>query len=116
MMTKLIDKIDSHLYKSWNESSNLKTTSFNQTNIIFGHNGAGKSSLANGIAKTYLASNDRSSSRFFSSKFVESTLLLEDKSGIRGVVSNFSKKDVDIEKKVAKNKKKIKAYNFYSRI
>lgn len=107
MMTKLIDKIDSHLYKSWNESSNLKTTSFNQTNIIFGHNGAGKSSLANGIAKTYLASNDRSSSRFFSSKFVESTLLLEDKSGIRGVVSNFSKKDVDIEKKVAKNKKKI---------
>ncbi len=106
-MPVFIEKVENHKYKSWKESSNLKDTRFNEVNILFGYNGAGKSSLAVGISKTYLADNAKEKARFFSGKYVEHTLLLEDKSGIRGVVSNFGKKDVDIEKKIKANKKKI---------
>lgn len=110
-MTLAVEKVEDHKYKSWKDSSNLKTAKFNQNNIIFGHNGSGKSSLANGIAKVYLSSGDKEASRFFSGKYVENTLLLEDKSGIRGIVSNFGEKDVDIEKKVDANNKKIQEFD-----
>jgi wobble nucleotide-excising tRNase len=99
--------VDNHIYKSWKSSSNLYSATFNQINIIFGHNGSGKSSLAVGIAKKYLTDNDKSTTRFFSTKYVESTLLLEDRSGIRGVVSNFGVKDVNIEKQISLNSKII---------
>ncbi|SRR6266496_237679 len=93
--------------KCWKEGSNLSAVDFNQINIIFGHNGSGKSSLASEIAKAYVKDNQVSTARFFGGKYVDSTLLLEDKSGIRGVVSNFGEKDVNIEKQVDANKKKI---------
>src|SRR6266496_6613621 len=93
--------------KCWKEGSNLSAVDFNQINIIFGHNGSGKSSLASAIAKADVKDNQVSTARFFGGKYVDSTLLLEDKSGIRGVVSNFGEKDVNIEKQVDANKKKI---------
>ncbi|MDY6795089.1 MAG: AAA family ATPase [Actinomycetota bacterium] len=102
-----VKNIENHIYKSWKTSSNLKTAIFNQTNIIFGCNGAGKSALSHGIKKAYLEINGKDSARFFNSEYVESTLLLEDRSGIRGVVSNFGAIDVDIENKVDVNKKKV---------
>ncbi len=106
-MSLPIEKVEEHKYKSWKDGSNLGTAQFNQINIIFGHNGAGKSALASGIAKKYLEKADKDTTRFFSAKYVDSTLLLEDKSGIRGVVSNFGEKDVNIEKKIEANNLKI---------
>lgn len=103
----MVDKIDNFTFKSWNTASNLRDAKFSKANIIFGHNGAGKSSLAKAIAKTHLATEAKDSVRLFGTKYVDSTLQLEDRSGIRGVVSNFGKKDINIEKKVAANKKKI---------
>ncbi len=107
-MSLPVNNIQKYHHKSWKPTSNLKDVDFNRSNIIFGHNGAGKSSLAYGIAKDYLGSNDKESARFFSSKYVDSTLLLKDGTGIRGVVSSFGKKDVDIEKKIEKNDKRLK--------
>lgn len=103
----MIDRLAKFKYKSWKDESNLSSINFNNTNIIFGYNGSGKSSLAHTIAKEYLATNNKNTARFFSAKYVEATLMLEDKSGIRGVVSSFGKKDVDIEKKVDANSKRI---------
>ena len=93
--------------KCWKVTSNLSSTTFDRVNIIFGHNGAGKSSLASIVAKAHLANSDAATARFFGGKYVENTLLLEDKSGIRGIVSNFGEKDVTIEKKIDANTQKI---------
>ena len=93
--------------KCWKAGSNLSAAKFDRVNIIFGHNGAGKSSLASIVAKAHLANGDATTARFFGGKYVDSTLLLEDKSGIRGIVSNFGEKDVTIEKKIDANSQKI---------
>lgn len=106
-MSLPIEKIEDHKYKSWKDGSNLKMARFNGVNIIFGHNGAGKSSLSKGLASNYLKLALKDSARFFSAKYIDATLTLEDKSGIPGVVSNFGEKDVNIEKKVEANKTKI---------
>jgi wobble nucleotide-excising tRNase len=103
-----ITKIEDFKLKSWKEMSNLNTIDFSQINIIFGHNGAGKTSLARGIVEAYKkGGHDIANARFFSSKYIDSTLLLEDKTGIRGVISNFGKKDIEAEKKIRDNKTKI---------
>jgi wobble nucleotide-excising tRNase len=96
--------------KCWKEGSNLSAINFDRVNILFGHNGAGKSSLASIMAKTHLKDGDVTTARFFGGKYVDSTLLLEDKSGIRGVVSNFGEKDVNIEKQVDANNLKIEGF------
>lgn len=93
--------------KCWKDGSNLSVANFNQVNIIFGHNGAGKSSLANIVAKAYVKDEGVTTARFFGGKYIDNTLLLEDKSGIRGVVSNFGERDVNIEKQVDANNKKL---------
>jgi wobble nucleotide-excising tRNase len=94
--------------KSWKDESNLSSVEFNQVNIVFGHNGAGKSSLATGIYKEYTATGEpKGSSRIFGSKYVDTTLMLEDKKGIRGVISNFGIPDLEIEKKITKNNNRI---------
>lgn len=93
--------------KCWKDESNLSAASFDRVNIIFGHNGAGKSSLASIVAKAHLQNGDTGTARFFGGKYVDSTLLLEDKSGIRGIVSNFGEKDVNIEKQIETNQQKI---------
>lgn len=104
----MIDSItDYQQHKCWKDGSNLSIINFDRINIIFGHNGAGKSSLSSIVAKFHLKDRDAATARFFGGKYIESTLLLEDKSGIRGVVSNFGEKDVNIEKQIEANKQKI---------
>jgi ABC-type cobalamin/Fe3+-siderophores transport system ATPase subunit len=104
----VINNILTFTYKSWKDGSNLSSAVFNQINIIFGHNGAGKSSLAYGLYKEHTKTGaDKASVRLFGGKYVDSTLLLEDKAGIRGVISNFGEKDVDLEEKILKNTTRI---------
>ena len=95
-----IEKIKNFNIKSWKENSNIKEIKFNQKNIIFGYNGAGKSSLAREIIETYDKTAPTKSYRFFSSKYLDDILRLDQKKGIAGVVSNFGEKDINIEKKL----------------
>lgn len=77
---------------------------FKQKNIIFGYNGRGKSSLAKGIIQEFLKdnANDESNFRFFNRNYISDNLILKESedSKIKGVIANFGKKDVDIEKQI----------------
>jgi wobble nucleotide-excising tRNase len=103
-----VRRISGFTNKSWTTSSNLDEIEFEEKNIIFGHNGAGKSSLKKRILEEHTKTGSTDSLRVFDSNYVKEALLLEDGSGIRGVVSNFGKKDVEIEKKVKANNERIK--------
>lgn len=77
---------------------------FKEKNIIFGYNGRGKSSLAKGIIQEFLKDNENKESnyRFFNRNYISNNLILKESkdSKIKGVIANFGKKDVDIEKQI----------------
>lgn len=77
---------------------------FKQKNIIFGYNGRGKSSLAKGVIREFLINNPvgADSYRFFDRNYINNNLLLKEStdSKIKGVIANFGKKDVDVEKQI----------------
>ncbi|MBS6293193.1 MAG: AAA family ATPase [Veillonella sp.] len=83
---------------------------FKTKNIIFGYNGRGKSSLAEGIISAYLRQdNDNLSYRYFNRNYVRERLLLNDEdSVINGVKVSFSENDADIANKIAELKSKIR--------
>lgn len=104
----MINRVTDFKYKSWKDGSNLSGTDFNRINLVFGHNGAGKSALTEGIRKEHAKTNNSEASvREFSDKYVDKTLLLKDGVGIRGIVSNFGVKDVGLEEKIIKNNERI---------
>ena len=82
---------------------------FNKRNIIFGYNGKGKSSLANGIEEEYLKNGDKKNLRFYNKEYVKDNLLIgsADNSKIRGVIANFGKEDVNKHKSINNLKSKI---------
>ena len=94
-----IDKINDYSCKSFNQYTG-PTSLFDKSNIFFASNGQGKSSFALGVEAEYLKSYDSSNYRIYNKNYIENHLLLEDRSGIRGVVANFGGQNVDIEKKI----------------
>lgn len=94
-----IDKINDYSCKSFNQYTG-PTSLFDKSNIFFASNGQGKSSFALGIEAEYLKSYDSSNYRIYNKNYIENHLLLEDRSGIKGVVANFGGQNVDIEKKI----------------
>lgn len=94
-----IDKVNDYSCKSFNQYTG-PTSLFGKSNIFFASNGQGKSSFALGIEAEYLKSYDSSNYRIYNKDYIENHLLLEDRSGIKGVVANFGGRNVDIEKKV----------------
>lgn len=77
---------------------------FKEKNIIFGYNGRGKSSLAKGLIREFLKDTANSSEnyRFFNRNYIKENIILKESnnSKIKGVIANFGKKDVDIEKQI----------------
>lgn len=94
-----IDKINDYSCKSFNQYTG-PTSLFDKSNIFFASNGQGKSSFALGVEAEYLKSYDSSNYRIYNRNYIENHLLLEDRSGIKGVVANFGGQNVDIEKKI----------------
>ena len=99
----MIEKINNFTEKSFENYSGPNDI-FVKNNIIFGYNGRGKSTLANGIAKIFNNnSKNKDGLRFYNRDYVDSALILHDGDGtkkIKGVVANFGKKDVRIEHKI----------------
>ena len=93
-----IDGLTEKSFKNYSTPDNF----FKKKNIIFGYNGRGKSSLAFGIAKSFLSDNDESGLRYFDTNYVNDSLIIEDSEGklLKGVKATFSKKDVGIERKI----------------
>lgn len=94
-----IDKITDYSYKSFKQYTGPSSL-FGRANIFFASNGQGKSSFALGIEDEYLKNHERGNYRIYNKDFVEDHLMLEGGSGIKGVVANFSKENVGIEKSI----------------
>ena len=84
---------------------------FKLKNAIFGYNGKGKTSLAEGIKKEFLKdeNNTKNNIRFFNKDFIVKNLMLKegDKLHIKGIQANFGEKEVDIEEKIKKLQEQI---------
>lgn len=86
-------------------------TKFVQANIIFGYNGRGKSTLAEGIVNEFLKvnGNERNKYRFFNRNYITKNLMIEQSkdSKIKGIIANFGQKDIEIEKQIKELENKI---------
>lgn len=107
----MLTQISNYTYKSFKNYTGPNVTEpFKQKNIFFGYNGKGKTALSKGILlelkKDKSITNENY--RFFNKDYIKDSLLLDDNSGIKGVVANFGKKNVDIEKEIIEKKKLIK--------
>ena len=107
----MLTQISNYTYKSFKNYTGPNVTEpFKQKNIFFGYNGKGKTALSKGILLEL--KKDKSITdenyRFFNKDYIKDSLLLDDNSGIKGVVANFGKKNVDIEKEIIEKKKLIK--------
>ena len=107
----MLTQISNYTYKSFKNYTGPNVTEpFKQKNIFFGYNGKGKTALSKGILlelkKDKSITNENY--RFFNKDNIKDSLLLDDNSGIKGVVANFGKKNVEIEKEIIEKKKLIK--------
>lgn len=84
---------------------------FAEVNILFGYNGRGKTSLANGLVEEFLkdSNNEEKNYRFFNRNYITNNLMLEQSkdSKIKGVIANFGQKDIDSEKQIKELELKI---------
>lgn len=82
--------------KSWSAiDSNVEVT-FGQKNIIYGLNGSGKSSFAKILAKHCF---NLDNARFFGRDYIRRNVMLKNED-LKGVKSDFSNKNVEIEAKI----------------
>lgn len=99
----IVKKIENFTEKSF-KSYTGPDREFKQKNIIFGYNGRGKSSLAKGIIGEFLKNNTLGTDnyRFFDRNYINKNLLLKERtdSKLKGVIANFGKSDVDVEKQI----------------
>ena len=84
---------------------------FSEVNILFGYNGRGKTSIANGLVEEFLKDSnyEEKNYRFFNRNYITNNLKLEQSkdSRIKGVIANFGQKDVDSEKQIKELESKI---------
>lgn len=99
----MIQELNGFSKKSFKNYSTSKDF-FREKNIIFGYNGRGKSSLAEGLIEAFYTSETLSGKfRYFNRDYIKENLILEDKksSGVlKGVTATFSKKDIDNKNKI----------------
>lgn len=101
----MISNFSHKSFKNYSSPPNF----FKSKNIIFGHNGRGKSSLSEGIIRSYqTGGGENTSFRFFNGKYVKEHLLLSDNDSIiRGVKVSFSENDIDITRQIKELETKI---------
>ena len=107
----MIQAINNYTFKSFkNYSGPNQEEQFKQKNLFFGYNGKGKTALSKGILteikKDVNITDDNY--RFFNKDYIKDNLLLENTTDLKGIVANFGKENVDIEKTIEEKKKKYK--------
>lgn len=107
----MIETINNYTFKSFkNYSGPNQEEKFKQKNMFFGYNGKGKTALSKGILteikKDQNVTDDNY--RFFNKDFIKDNLLLENNVDLKGIVANFGKENVDIEKTIEEKLKNYK--------
>lgn len=103
----MITGIENFTKKSFSNFTSLNI--FKEKNILFGYNGRGKSSLAQGVYELGCEKYGKDNVRYFHRDYVQEVLLLTDTDeSISGVKATFSKHDVDIQNEIEELKKQIK--------
>jgi wobble nucleotide-excising tRNase len=106
----MLTKLKNYTYKSFDNYTNPNDLLFRDKNILFGYNGKGKSSIANGIKDEFLKDTAKKSEnlRIFDRDYISHSLLLENSEGkIKGIEASFGKGHVDIENKIKELEKQI---------
>ena len=103
----MIAQVSNYNFKSFKNYTGPIDSPFKEKNILFGYNGKGKSSLSKGILDEYKKDDSitEENYRFFDKDYIKNSLLLEESNEIRGIVANFGKENVDIEKEIAEKNK-----------
>ena len=106
----MIKTVTDYTNKSFKNYTGPVDANFKQKNIFFGYNGKGKTALSIGVLNEFKkdSSNNETNYRFFNKDYIKDNLLLEDSNELKGVVANFGKGNVDIEKEIAAKKAQIK--------
>lgn len=100
----MISQIQNLSNKSWRNYSS-ESNFFNRKNIVFGKNGRGKSSLAEGIVSQQSIINEKY--RSFNEKFIDEHLIISSKDGIRGARADFGSRAVSNARKIESLQNKI---------
>lgn len=98
----MITKVNQLNLKSWVNYTNPDEYNFDKKNLIFGENGRGKSSLAEGVYLEYVNKNDANSIRFFKREFVDTIVSLQESTKINGVRAIFGDSNIDKEIEIRK--------------
>ena len=107
----MIQSINDYTFKSFkNYSGPNQEEQFKQKNLFFGYNGKGKTALSKGILMEIKkdAKITEDNYRFFNKDYIKDNLLLENNTGLKGIVANFGKENVDIEKAIEEKMKNYK--------
>lgn len=107
----MIQSINDYTFKSFkNYSGPNQEEQFKQKNLFFGYNGKGKTALSKGILMEIKkdAKITEDNYRFFNKDYIKDNLLLENNTGLKGIVANFGKESVDIEKTIEEKMKNYK--------
>ena len=107
----MIQSINDYTFKSFkNYSGPNQEEQFKQKNLFFGYNGKGKTALSKGILMEIKkdAKITEDNYRFFNKDYIKDNLLLENNTGLTGIVANFGKENVDIEKTIEEKMKNYK--------
>lgn len=100
----MIEQVCSLCEKSWSNYTG-PSDHFKRVNLIFGLNGSGKSSLADGIMGETRGEDDTGNIPFYNREYISNSLLLEDHSELRGVKVDFGQHDIGVEKQIKEFKK-----------
>lgn len=105
----MITHINNYTFKSFKNYTGPIESPFKEKNILFGYNGKGKSSLSKGILDEYKKEDSvtENNYRFFDKDYIKNSLLLEESNEIKGIVANFGKENVDLEKEISKKRNRL---------
>lgn len=107
----MIQTINNYTFKSFkNYSGPNQEEQFKQKNLFFGYNGKGKTALSKGILTEIKKDGNLTDDnyRFFNKDYIKDNLLLENNTDLKGIVANFGKENVDIEKTIEEKMKNYK--------
>ena len=111
----MIRLVNDYTFKSFKKYTGPnQEEQFKQKNIFFGYNGKGKTALSKGIIDEIKKNPDITDDnyRFFNKDFIKDNLLLENNVDLKGIVANFGKENVDIEKAIEEKMKNYKDISF----